>query len=871
MIKQLAFSHPTPFVGRTKEHVEITTRLLNPACRLLTLTGLGGSGKTRLAIEAATTVAGQFPHGTIFVALQPIPRGDLLASAIAQAVGLTFYGEDEPQEQLFAYLHDKTLLLILDNFEHLLDEAALVSALLAAAPGVTLLVTSREALRLQEEWLYPLQGLATPPSVYATSLEEYEAVQLFLSHARRVQPAFDLASEHEALIRICMMTAGLPLAIELAASWLKGLRAAHIAQAMQRNLDVLSTTTRNVEDRHRSMRAVFDQSWALLSENERLIFARLSVFRGGFASDAAEQVAGASLADLAALVEKSLIQLEATDRFGMHELLRQYGIEKLAATGQAEATHARHSRYFAELMGRHETALKQPRQLETMHAIERDFENIRLAWDWSVEHRNVANLHMMLNSLYLFGFLGSRHVETIMIFQQTLAQPITDLPLLGRLLARRWGSLHWWFQSDSDYREALASIEQALAIARAEGNNFEIAFCHLMAAYALMGMKRTAEALPHLEASKALFESLGEPYYVCWVLSRLGYLYADLNNPDKEIEYSEQSLALARAMHNRFALFSCLYNLGSDYIMNGDYVTGRQYGAEALQFASETGQVCQISHGLSLLALRAFCEGDYTACQEYSDRSVTVIKDIISLIIQPYSLALLTLLACLHEEYAEAVRINELSKHHSVNAMGFQLHYWALAALACGLGNLADARSAIQNALQLTAPSVHTATTIWIVPCAAYTLAATDPTNAVELLAWVFTYPDTALNWARQWPLVDRLHARLQAMIDPELYQTHWERGKALTFEGITSYLHQEFRASSDAGAGADQHYLLTTREREILGLMAAGKTNPQIAAQLIIGAGTVKTHTLNIYRKLEVANRTLAIVRAQELGLLLT
>jgi ATP/maltotriose-dependent transcriptional regulator MalT len=476
---------------------------------------------------------------------------------------------------------------------------------------------------------------------------------------------------------------------------------------------------------------------------------------------------------------------------------------------------------------------------------------------------------MMLNSLYLFGFLGSRHVDTILIFQQTLAQPVADAPLLGRLLARRWGSLHWWFQADSDYREALTSIEQALAIAKAENNDFEIAFCHLMASYALMGMQRSPEALPHVETSKALFEALDEPFYVCWSLSRLGYLYAALNNPDKEIEYSEQSLALARAMHNRFALFSCLYNLGSDYILNGDYITGRQYGAEALQFAHETGQVCQISHGWSLLGLRAFAEGDYIACQEYSDRSVNVIKHILLLVVQPYSLALLTLLACLREDYAEAIRINQLSKHHSVNAMGFQLNYWALAALSCGLGSLADARAAIQNALQLTAPHIHPATAMWMVPCAAYTLAETDPANAVGLLAWVFTYPDTALNWARQWPLVDRLHAQLQATMDRDSYQTHWEKGKALSFECITSYLHQAFGAASDAEADAANHYLLTTREREILSLMAAGNTNPQIAAQLIIGAGTVKTHTLNIYRKLEVANRTQAIVRAQELGLL--
>jgi predicted ATPase/DNA-binding CsgD family transcriptional regulator len=869
VIRQQISSHPTPFIGRARELADISARLLNPECRLLTLTGLGGSGKSRLAIEAAAAIAGKFPHGAVFVALQPIPRADLIVSAVAQAVGLTFYGEAESQEQLLGYLSDKTLLLVLDNFEHLLDGATLVTSLLAAAPGVTVLATSREALRLQEEWLYPLGGLAAPLSVYATALEEYAAVALFMSHARRAQPAFDLAGEHEAVIRICMLTAGLPLAIELAASWLKGLHAADIAQAMQRNLDMLSTTTRNVEPRHRSMRAVFDQSWALLSDDERLIFAQLSVFRGGFTSDAAKHVAGASLLDLAALVEKSLIQRAAADRFAIHELLRQYGVEQLEARGETEAAHARHSHYFAELMRRHEITLKGPLQLEAMQAIEKDFENIRMTWDWSVAHEQADSLQIMLNPLYLFGFLGSRHVDTIMIFQQTLAQPIADTALLGRLLARRWGSLHWWLQSDSDYRDAVAGIEQALAIAQAERNDFESAFCHLMLSYAFMGVRRATEAVAHAETSRAIFEALNEPYYVCWALSRLGYVYAGVNNPDKEIEYTERSLALARTMNNRFALFSCLYNLGSDYILNGDYVTARQYGAEALQFASETGQICQVSHGLSLLALRAFAEGDYRASQEFSDRSVKVIKDILPLVVQPYSLALLTLLACLNEDYAEAVRINQLSKHHSVNAMGFQLNYWALAALACGLGRAEDARDAIQSALQLATPSAHTATTVWMVPCTAYALAASAPAKAAELLAWVFTYPNSALGWARQWPLLDRLRARLEAALAPEVYQARWERGRALSVEEVTSYLHQEFQPQLYAEVGADSYSLLTTREREILGLLAAGKTNPQIAAQLIIGAGTVKTHTLNIYRKLEVANRTQAIVRAQELGLL--
>jgi predicted ATPase/DNA-binding CsgD family transcriptional regulator len=867
MIKQHPFSYTTPFVGRAKERADITTRLLSLECRLLTLTGLGGSGKTRLAIETASAVAAQFPHGMVFVALQPIPRADLLTSAIAQTVGLTCYGEVEPQEQLFAYFRDKTCLLILDNFEHLLDAAAFVCDLLAAAPGLTILVTSREALHLQEEWLYPLKGLQTPPSVYATGLEEYEAVQLFLSHVRRVQPAFDLASEHEAVIRICMMTAGLPLALELAASWLKGLHAAHIVRAMQHNLDVLSTTTRNVEARHRSLRAVFDQSWELLLPYERRIFARLSVFRGGFTSDAAEHVAGGSLADLAALVEKSLIQLESTDRFGMHELLRQYAIEQLEVLGETASAHTQHSQYFAALMSRHEAALKQPQQLEAMQAIEREFENFRLAWDWSVTHRGVANLYLMLNPLYLFGFLGNRYRETITMFEQSLEQPDADAPLLGRLLARRWGYLHWWYQAN--YGEALAGIKQALTIALAENNRFEIAFCHLMTAYVMISTQRYAEALPHLETSRALFSAIEEPYYVCWTLHRLGYAYSSLDNTDKSIEYTEQSLALARDAHNPLALVICLYNLGTDYVLNGNYLKGHNNGVEALQVATETGNQEQIAHALSLLALCAFCQSDYSACQEYAVQAQSVIEGINSLVFEPYSLSLLILLACLREDYAEGVRLKAVGKHPGTSKIDFHFHYWALAALSCGLGRAADASVAIQNALRLTAPAIHLATTFWIVPCAAYMFATTEPTTSVELLGWVFTYQDTALNWARQWPLVNRLRAQLQTTIGPTMYQTHWEKGEALSFERIVGYLYQAFCAPPDIGGEAAEQDILTAREREILLLMAAGKTNPEIAAELIIGAGTVKTHTLNIYRKLEVANRTQAIVRAQERGLL--
>jgi len=254
MIRNYSLEYPTPFVGRTKELAEITARFGSADCRLLTLTGLGGSGKTRLAREAAKMLAPHFPDGVVFVGLQPLNKSDLLVPTIAHALDISFYGAGDPQAQLLRYFREKTLLLLLDNFEHLLDGAALVSDLLAQAPGVKVLVTSREALNLQQEWLYPLTGMDTPASVTLSSLETYDAVQLFLYHAHRMQPDFDLADELEAVIRICRTAEGLPLAIELAASWLKGLSVEQIATEMQRNLDFLATTARNVEERHRSMR-----------------------------------------------------------------------------------------------------------------------------------------------------------------------------------------------------------------------------------------------------------------------------------------------------------------------------------------------------------------------------------------------------------------------------------------------------------------------------------------------------------------------------------------------------------------------------------------------------------------------------------------
>jgi predicted ATPase len=294
--------------------------LARAAVRLLTISGPGGMGKTRLALAAAAQAAQRFAAGAAFVPLQAVAVIERVPTAIAEALALPLAGTADPFNQVAGFLHDRQQLLVLDNLEHLPAAGALISRLLAATPGFTMLATSREALHLQEEWRFPLAGLALP-----AEFEQTDAVQLFVERARRARYDLELETEYAAIVQICRLVGGMPLAIELAAAWTRTLSCAAIAAALAQSLDLLSSNLRNIPERHRSLRAVCDQAWALLGPGEQQAFQQLARFEAGFSAPAAQAVAGADLSLRDALISRSLVRRSDGDRYQIHALLRYSG------------------------------------------------------------------------------------------------------------------------------------------------------------------------------------------------------------------------------------------------------------------------------------------------------------------------------------------------------------------------------------------------------------------------------------------------------------------------------------------------------------------------------------------------------------------
>jgi predicted ATPase/DNA-binding SARP family transcriptional activator len=430
-------------IGREADLARVAGLVEGDACRLLTLVGPGGVGKTRLAEAAARRLAGRFRDGVTVVALAGVEPGDpagvadLLAVTVAEALAVPLDAPRPVRELLRAYLADRDLLVVLDNTEHLPGIAPLLADLLAGAPGLKLLATSRRRVGTGVEWVVDVPGLAYPPDKTAEGdLERYPAVELFAERARRVRDGFSLADEGPAVAAICRLVEGLPLAIELAADLARTLPCQVIADKLGSDLDLLETSSATVASRHRSMRSVIEASWRLLDDGERDALARLSVFRGGFAPAAAEAVAGATLPVLSALVERSLVGRGDGGRYGLHELLRQFAEERLEAAGDAAATRRAHAGHYAGFLRARRDRLADALDQEVLAEVDPETGNLRAAWQELVEEAEIDAVAELVEDLWLLHRRHSRFQEALAMLQRALARPDAG--------ARRRSRWHLW-------------------------------------------------------------------------------------------------------------------------------------------------------------------------------------------------------------------------------------------------------------------------------------------------------------------------------------------------------------------------------------------------------------------------------------------
>jgi predicted ATPase/DNA-binding XRE family transcriptional regulator/Flp pilus assembly protein TadD len=662
---------PTPLIGREHELEQLSQLLGEPHCRLLTLVGPGGIGKTRLAIEAASSMQDDFDHGVYFVPLASVSSTSAVVSSIANAIHFAFYGPSDTKVQLLNYLREKQLLLVVDNVEHLLVEepeqetiAELLVEILRQAEHVKLLITSRECLELQEEWVFDVEGLPVPDSIVAEGGAQNTAMELFLQRARRAHVGYNFTvHDYPTILHICQLVDGMPLGIELAAAWVRTLSCDAIARQIEHGLDFLSVTTRDLPARHRSMRAVFDHSWKLLPEEEKLVLAQLSVFRGGFRHEAAEQIAGATLSLLSALVTKSLVRRSGENRYDLHELVRQFAAENFSKNLDEQiTTQNSHSKYYLTSFGRANARMHSLAQREALAEWTAEMDNIRVAWDWAItqsefglieeslrafamlyETRGLyregldmlnhainrlevvhgasptdltgkAALGHLLTNCGLITLRLGRHAEAQAILERSLEilRPLNDT----RLLVEPITFLGVVMSLTGDYAKALDLVaearEKALAV---DDQVFAATSLSLHANFSrLTGQPGDQHA--RLQAAVAEWRAVGDPRFIAYGLNFLGQSALALGRFDEARKALEESVELNTSVGARWNLGHAYQGLGAVAQAEGDYRRAVDLFLQAVDIFTELGGLfyigqCLAQMGQSLFALENEVEAEH--------------------------------------------------------------------------------------------------------------------------------------------------------------------------------------------------------------------------------------------------------------------
>jgi predicted ATPase/DNA-binding CsgD family transcriptional regulator len=800
------------FVGREHEIADIERELATT--RLLTLTGTGGSGKTRLALEVGRGLVGAYRNGAWMVQLAPLSEGALVSKAVAETLEVPERPGEPVADTLADVLRSRELLLIVDNCEHLLEAAArLVDRLLDSCPRLRILATSREAIGVEGEarWLVP--PLSVPDPGRGTSSEESESVRLFIERARGRDPSFSPGPREAARVAdICRKLEGVPLAIELAAARVGALSVEQISDRLGGSLDLLTRGGRTAEPRQRTLKGTLDWSHDLLSGAEKVSFRRLSTFAGGWTLEAAEAIASGDgvgeeeiLDLLSGLVEKSLVVAEVRHeggiRYRMLEPVRQYAREKLEEGGESETVLCRHAEFFLALAERARPRLRGPEDAEWLERLEREHDNMRAALSWGLESGEIKVALRLAAALGTFWYAHSHSDNGRKWLEAALARDdrASVTTRIKALEALYWLTFDQW---DHDRAEAIAREAMELS-AEAEIESSLAASLRIMSAGPVWVRGDYEQGKELLEESLEISREAGDRVMIAEALIQLAITAWGMGDVKRGKEIYEEGVALCREAGYAFRLPDFLLSLGYQLLLEGDYERGAALNEEAEALCREHGYARSLNLSLDNLGWATLLGGDHERARPFYNESLAVSKELGDR-------------ACASE---------------------------SLDGLACSAGAAGEARRA------------------------ATLFGAAEALRATLSDAVPFQLKPEEIAWREP----SRVKARSQ------LGEAAWEEalaeGRAMSIESAIEYALSE---EDTPGTTPEQPPPtsgppggLTPREVEVLKLVATGMTNAQVAKELFLSPRTVQRHLNSVYHKIGVGSRTAATRFALDNGLL--
>ncbi len=821
-------------VGREKEIGDLLGLLNNPEIGLVTLHGFGGTGKTRLAVETGRAALELFSDGVWFVPLAPLSSPDHIVTATAAALRFSFQSHEDQQSQLIRFLQGKKLLLIFDNLEHLLPEgSAYLEHILQNAPDARLLVTSRQPINTPWEWVYPLRGLAYEAGVSLTEEEIPAAVQLFLQHLSRAGSR-SIENDPACATQVCQMVNGLPLALLLAASWGRTLGCREIIQEIQNSIQFLQAHQKTFPEKHRSMQAVFDYSWQLLSAREQAALRKLSVFRGGFDRNAAAEVAGADLALLAALVDHSLIERVSNDRYQIHELLREYLKERLVEAGEEKSAGDQHLAYYTHLAKQAEPELVGERLDVWIARFTADMDNLRAALEWSLRSHETTSFELGLQLVISFGRIWQLYNflrEGLSFLTRFLTEPPEGLG--KRLYAEGLNLAAELALRMRDYTEARRLANEVLRL----GKELDDARLVGDAYRRLSGdARRWADfANARIFAQQALdnYQKINDALRTALALEILGDSESRAGNFAAAYTHLAAALEIARNLKDAISLVSILQSLVTLAVADPQIglQRGRAWVEEGLTYARKYNDIYKIQSFLGGLGEMLRLAGQYEEASRIIEEALQTMNEV-----TPKE-ELIFLWSNLGFVYSR------IGKHDSSKEIFLKI-----------LVELQEFDHLVEERFNCLLGLVGVAISEGKAPLAARIL------GSLEL------HKEQQPFWPTDKNEHDRILTSVKAQLTEKEFNQLYKEGQALSFtDAAQLFQNQEIR---EKGRDAEMLNQLTKREIEILRLVAQGLSDVQVAERLVLSPRTVNAHLTSIYRKLDVNSRAAATRFAMEKGL---